>query len=168
MSVFEGSASGSGLRIGIVVARFNDFITKRLLDGAMDSLRRHSVTGDSVDVCWVPGAVEIPLAAQTMAQSGNYDAVVTLGAVIRGATDHYDYVCSMVSSGIQRVSLEANLPVIFGVLTVDTIEQAIERAGTKAGNKGAEAATAAVEMATLMPQLRTGERPRPRTVMDSE
>ena len=168
MSVFEGSANGSGLRIGIVVSRFNDFITKRLLDGAMDALRRHSVTGDAVDVCWVPGAVEIPLAAKSMAQSGRYDAVITLGAVIRGATDHYDYVCSMVSSGVQQVSLEFDLPVIFGVLTVDTIEQAIERAGTKAGNKGADCAGAAVEMANLMPQLRTPERSRSGTPSGSE
>ncbi|HEX7004914.1 MAG TPA: 6,7-dimethyl-8-ribityllumazine synthase [Trueperaceae bacterium] len=168
MSVFEGSADGSGLRIGIVVARFNDFITKRLLDGAMDSLRRHSVKGDSVDVCWVPGAVEIPLAARTMARSGRYDAIVTLGAVIRGATDHYDYVCSMVSSGVQSASLETGLPVIFGVLTVDTIEQAIERAGTKAGNKGAESASAAIEMATLMPQLRSSERARTGALVDPE
>lgn len=168
MSVFEGSADGSGLRVGIVVSRFNDFITKRLLDGAMDSLRRHSVSGDAVDVAWVPGAVEIPLAAKTMAGSGRYDAIVTLGAVIRGATSHYDYVCSMVSSGVERVSLESEVPVIFGVLTVETIEQAIERAGSKAGNKGAEAATAAVEMATLMPQLRASDRLRSGTLMDAE
>lgn len=168
MSVFEGSADGSGLRIGIVVGRFNDFITKRLLDGAMDSLRRHGVTGDAVDVSWVPGAVEIPLAAKAMAQTGRYDALVALGAVIRGATSHYDYVCSMVSSGIERVSLETEVPVIFGVLTVETIEQAIERAGSKAGNKGAEAASAAVEMATLMPQLRASGPVKAGKVLDSE
>jgi 6,7-dimethyl-8-ribityllumazine synthase len=161
MSVLEGSADGTGLRIGIVVGRFNDFITKRLLDGALDSLRRHGVSGESVDVAWVPGAVEIPLAAKTMAQSGRFDALVTLGAVIRGATSHYDYVCGMVSSGVERVSLDSGVPVIFGVLTVDTIEQAIERAGSKAGNKGAEAASAAVEMATLLPQLRGAGRVKP-------
>lgn len=160
MSVLEGSADGSGLRIGIVVSRFNDFITKRLLDGAFDALRRHGVSGEAVDVAWVPGAVEIPLAAQTMGRSGRYDALLALGAVIRGATSHYDYVCGMVSSGVERVSLESGVPVIFGVLTVDTIEQAIERAGSKAGNKGAEAATAAVEMATLLPQLQGAGRVR--------
>jgi 6,7-dimethyl-8-ribityllumazine synthase len=153
MSVFEGSADGSGLRIGVVVGRFNDFITKRLLDGALDALRRHGVSGESVDVAWVPGAVEIPVASKAMAQSGRYAAIVTLGVVIRGATSHYDYVCAMVSSGVAGVALETGVPVIFGVLTVDTIEQAIERAGSKAGNKGAEAASAAVEMATLLPQL---------------
>ena len=168
MSVFEGSADGSGLRIGIVVSRFNDFISKRLLDGAMDALRRHGVTGDAVDVTWVPGAVEIPLAAKAMTENGGYDAIVTLGAVIRGATSHYDYVCSMVSSGVERVSLESNLPVIFGVLTVETIEQAIERAGSKAGNKGAEAASAAIEMATLMPQLSGSQPVRTGAVLDSE
>lgn len=156
----EGSADGSSLRIGIVAGRFNDFITRRLLDGALDSLRRHGVSGESVDVAWVPGAVEIPLALKTMAQSEKYHALVALGAVIRGATSHYDYVCGMVSSGVERVSLDSGLPVIFGVLTVDTIEQAIERAGSKAGNKGAEAATAAVEMATLLPQLRAAGRVR--------
>ncbi|MEX2535959.1 MAG: 6,7-dimethyl-8-ribityllumazine synthase [Trueperaceae bacterium] len=168
MSVFEGSADGSGLRIGVVVGRFNEFITKRLLDGAMDSLRRHGVTGDAVDVTWVPGAVEIPLAGKAMVDSGRYDALITLGAVIRGATSHYDYVCSMVSSGVERVSLESGVPVIFGVLTVDTIEQAIERAGSKAGNKGAEAATTAVEMATLMPQIHGTGRVKRVAKLDSE
>jgi 6,7-dimethyl-8-ribityllumazine synthase len=168
MSVFEGSADGSGLRIGLVVGRFNDFITKRLLDGALDSLRRHGVPGEAVDVAWVPGAVEVPLACEAMARSGRYAAIVALGAVIRGATSHYDYVCSMVSSGVSRVSLESGIPVIFGVLTVDTIEQAIERAGSKAGNKGAEAASAAVEMATLLPQLAGTGRVKPGAVMDPE
>lgn len=161
MSVSEGSADGSGLRIGVVVSRFNDFITRRLLDGALDSLRRHGVPGEAVDVAWVPGAVEIPLAAQRLARTGRYHALLALGAVIRGATSHYDYVCSMTSSGIERVSLECDVPVIFGVLTVDTIEQAVERAGSKAGNKGAEAASAAVEMATLLRQLDGTGRVRP-------
>jgi 6,7-dimethyl-8-ribityllumazine synthase len=166
MSVFEGSADGSGLRIGIVVARFNDFITRRLLDGALDALRRQGVADDQVDVAWVPGAVEVPLAAKAMAESGRYSALVALGAVIRGATSHYDHVCSMVSSGIERVSLESRVPVIFGVLTVDTIEQAIERAGSKAGNKGAEAAAGAIEMATLLPRLRAGGPAEPRQAED--
>lgn len=154
MSVLEGSADGTGLRIGIVVSRFNDFITKRLLEGALEALSRHGVSSETVDVIWVPGAVEIPIAAQALATRERYDALVALGAVIRGATSHYDYVCGMVSSGVERVSLEGRLPVIFGVLTVDNTEQAIERAGGKAGNKGAEAATAAVEMATLLQKLR--------------
>lgn len=159
MSVFEGSADGRGLRIAIVVSRFNDFITSRLLEGAQNELRRNGVFEEGVDVAWVPGAVEIPLACKKMAESGRYDAVVALGAVIRGATSHYDYVCGIVSSGVSQVALSSGLPVIFGVLTVDTIEQAIERAGTKAGNKGAEAASAAVEMANLLAQVgQTGSR----------
>jgi 6,7-dimethyl-8-ribityllumazine synthase len=153
MDSYEGSLAGGGLRIAIVASRFNDLITRRLLDGALDTLRRSGVHDDDVDVAWVPGAVEIPVAAGRLAASGRYDAVVTLGAVIRGATSHYDHVCSMVASGVARVALDADLPVIFGVLTTDTIEQAIERAGTKAGNKGAEAAQAAIEMATLLRDL---------------
>lgn len=149
-TVLEGHADATGLRFGVVVSRFNDFITRPLLDGALDALRRHGADPADTTVVWVPGAVEIPLAAQRLAKSGRVDAVITLGAVIRGATSHYDYVCSVVSSGVGRVALDADLPVIFGVLTVDTIEQAIERAGTKAGNKGAEAAIGAVEMATLL------------------
>lgn len=141
---------GPDLRIGIVVSRFNDFITRRLLDGALDTLERHGVKADAVDTAWVPGAVEIPVAAQALARSGRYNAVITLGAVIRGATTHYDYVCSMVASGVNQVALDTSVPVIFGVLTTDTLEQAIERAGSKAGNKGSEAAVAAIEMANLL------------------
>lgn len=153
MTVFSGQLDGRQFRFGIVVARFNDFITQRLLDGALDALARHGVAEDAVDVTWVPGAVEIPLAAQVMAESDRYDAVITLGAVIRGATSHYEYVCSMVSSGVNRVGLDSGLPVIFGVLTTDTLEQAIERAGSKAGNNGAAAAVTAIEMASLIQQL---------------
>lgn len=153
MIQFEGQLRGDGLRIGIVVSRFNDTITRRLLEGAQDMLVRHGVAADDIAVAWVPGAVEIPVAAQAMARSGRYDAVLTLGAVIRGATSHYDSVCSMVASGVGRVALETGVPVIFGVLTTDTIEQALERSGTKAGNKGSEAAVAGIEMASLMQQL---------------
>lgn len=153
MIQFEGQLRGDGLRIGIVVSRFNDTITRRLLAGAHDMLVRHGVAADDVVVAWVPGAVEIPVAAQAMARSGAYDAVLTLGAVIRGATSHYETVCSMVASGVGRVALETGVPVIFGVLTTDTIEQALERSGTKAGNKGSEAAVAGIEMASLMQQL---------------
>ncbi len=153
MESFEGSLVGDGLRIAIVASRFNDLITRRLLDGALDTLRRSGVADADVAVAWVPGAVEIPVAAGRLAASGRYDAVVTLGAVIRGATSHYDHVCSMVASGVARVALDADLPVVFGVLTTDTIEQAIERAGTKAGNKGADAAQTAIEMATLLRAL---------------
>lgn len=153
MTRLEGRLRGDGLRIGIVVGRFNDTITRRLLDGAHDALIRHGVAEDDITVAWVPGAVEIPVAAQAMARSGSYDAVLTLGAVIRGATSHYDSVCSMVASGVGRVALETGVPVIFGVLTTDTVEQALERSGTKAGNKGADAAAAGIEMASLMQQL---------------
>jgi len=153
MESFEGSLVGDGLRIAIVASRFNDLITRRLLDGALDTLRRSGVADDDVALAWVPGAVEIPVAAARLAASGRYDAVVTLGAVIRGATSHYDHVCSMVASGVARIALDADLPVVFGVLTTDTIEQAIERAGTKAGNKGAEAAQTAIEMSTLLREL---------------
>ncbi len=152
-TLIEGGPDGTGLRVAVVASRFNDFITRSLLDGALDTLRRHGVADDAITVAWVPGAVEIPLVAQRIAANGAVDAVVTLGAVIRGATSHYDYVCSMVASGVQRASLDTGVPVIFGVLTTDTIEQAIERAGTKAGNKGAEAAAAAIEMATLLGKL---------------
>ena len=153
MNSFEGHLDGSGLRVGVVVSRFNDFITRPLLDGALGALRRHGVADGDTDVAWVPGAVEIPLVAARMAKSGRYDAVVTLGAVIRGATSHYDHVCSMVASGVNRAALDSGVPVVFGVLTTDTIEQAIERAGSKAGNKGAEAAVTAVEMARLLAEL---------------
>lgn len=147
--VFEGHLVGTGLKIGIVVGRFNEFISSKLLSGAQDALKRHGVSEEDIDVAWVPGAFEIPLAAKKMAETGNYDAVITLGAVIRGSTPHFDYVCSEVSKGVASLSLSTGVPVIFGVVTTDTIEQAIERAGTKAGNKGWDAATSAIEMANL-------------------
>lgn len=147
--VFEGHLVGTDLKIGIVVARFNEFITSKLLGGAEDLLRRHGVKEEDVTVLWVPGAFEIPLAAKKLADSGNYDAVITLGTVIRGATPHFDYVCSEVAKGVSAVSLQSGVPTIFGVLTTESIEQAIERAGTKAGNKGAEAAITAIEMANV-------------------
>ncbi len=150
MTVVQGELVAKGARFGIVASRFNDFITARLLSGAQDALMRHQVAAEDIDVAWVPGAFEIPLAAQKMAQSGRYDAVICLGAVIRGATTHYDYVCAEVSKGIAQVSLQAGVPVMFGVITTDTIEQAIERAGSKAGNKGSECAEGAIEMVNLM------------------
>ncbi|SHK88762.1 6,7-dimethyl-8-ribityllumazine synthase [Desulforamulus aeronauticus] len=148
--VFEGHLLGQGLKFGIVAGRFNEFITNKLLSGAIDALVRHGVAEEDIEVAWVPGAYEIPLTAKKMASLNRYDAVITLGAVIRGATPHFEYVSAEVSKGVAKVGLDANLPVIFGVLTVDTIEQAIERAGTKAGNKGWEAASTAIEMANLM------------------
>ena len=151
---FEGNLVGTDLKIGIVVGRFNEFITSKLLGGAEDTLRRHGVKEENVSIAWVPGAFEIPLVAKQMAATGKYDAVITLGTVIRGSTPHFDYVCSEVTKGVSSVSMEANLPVIFGVLTTETIEQAIERAGTKAGNKGADAAVSAIEMANLMNELK--------------
>ncbi|GGJ07756.1 6,7-dimethyl-8-ribityllumazine synthase [Alicyclobacillus cellulosilyticus] len=151
--VLEGHLVGQGLKFGIVVSRFNEFITHKLLGGAMDALKRHGVAEGDVTVAWVPGAFEIPFAAKRMAVSGRYDAVIALGCVIRGATPHFDYVAAEVSKGIANLSLTTDVPVIFGVLTTDTIEQAIERAGTKAGNKGWEAAVAAIEMANLARQL---------------
>lgn len=147
---FEGNLVGTGLKIGIVVGRFNEFITSKLLGGALDALKRHGVEETGVDVAWVPGAFEIPLIAQKMAKSGKYDAVVTLGTVIRGSTPHFDYVCNETAKGVSSTALTSGIPVIFGVLTTDTIEQAIERAGTKAGNKGWDAATSAIEMANLI------------------
>lgn len=154
MAVFEGKVvAEGGLKAGIVVARFNEFITGKLLSGALDSFARHGVDAADVDVAWVPGAFEIPLVASRMAESGEYDAVVCLGAVIRGATSHYDYVCAEVSKGVAQASLASGVPIIFGVLTCDTIEQAIERAGSKAGNKGSECAESAIEMANLLRQL---------------
>lgn len=150
---YEGHLVGSGLKIGIVVARFNEFITGKLLSGAKDSLIRHGVEEDHIEVMWVPGAFEIPLAAKKMANTKKYDAVITLGAVIRGATPHFDYVSAEVSKGVASVSLQSDIPVVFGVLTTDSIEQAIERAGTKAGNKGWEAGMTAIEMANLFKQL---------------
>jgi len=152
MQVYEGKLSGKGLKIGIVVSRFNEFITQKLLSGALDCLTRHEVDSNQIDVIWVPGAFEIPLAAKKAAQK-EYDAIICLGAVIRGATPHFDYVAAEVTKGVATVSLDAGKPVIFGVLTTDTIEQAIERAGTKAGNKGWEAALAAIEMANLFKKI---------------
>ncbi len=153
MKIFEGNLIGQGLKVGIVVGRFNEFISSKLLSGAIDALKRHGVEEDDIATAWVPGAFEIPLIAQKMADSKQYDAVITLGAVIRGGTPHFDYVCSEVTKGVAAITLKSGLPVIFGVLTVDSIEQAIERAGTKAGNKGWEAATAAIEMANLTRQF---------------
>jgi 6,7-dimethyl-8-ribityllumazine synthase len=150
MKIIEGNLVGTGLKIGIVVSRFNEFITGKLLSGAMDGLKRHGVDENDVTVAWVPGAFEIPLIAKKMAESGNYDAVIALGAVIRGATSHFDYVCNEVAKGVSQAALSTGIPVIFGVLTTDTIEQAIERAGTKAGNKGWEAAVSAIEMANIL------------------
>ncbi|EGQ3525116.1 6,7-dimethyl-8-ribityllumazine synthase [Staphylococcus pseudintermedius] len=153
MMKFEGQLNGKGLKIGVVVSRFNDLITGRLLDGAQDALRRHQVAEDSIDVAYVPGAFELPIVAKKMVQTGKYDAVVTLGCVIRGATSHYDYVCNEAAKGIAKASDDTGVPVIFGVLTTENIEQAIERAGTKAGNKGAESAVGAIEMANLLRQM---------------
>lgn len=153
MHTFEGNLVGKGLKFGIVVGRFNDLITMRLLDGAKDALKRHGVEQDDVEIAFVPGAFELPLVAKKMAMSKKYDAVITLGAVIRGATPHFDYVCSEAAKGVAQASYQSEVPVIFGVLTTETIEQAIERAGTKAGNKGWEAATAAIEMANIMKQF---------------
>ncbi len=151
--LFEGHLVGTGLKVGIVAGRFNDFISDKLVSGAQDAFKRHGISEDDVDIAWVPGAFEIPLIAKKMADSGNYDAVITLGAVIRGSTPHFDYVCSEAAKGVAQASMTSGVPVIFGVLTVDSIEQAIERAGTKAGNKGWEAAVSAIEMANLTRQL---------------
>ncbi len=153
MRVFEGNVVAKNIKIGIVVARFNEFITSKLLAGAIDGLKRHDVEEGAIDIAWVPGAFEMPLVAQKMAMCGKYDAVICLGAVIRGATTHYDYVCNEVSKGIAHVSLQSGIPVMFGVLTTENIEQAIERAGSKAGNKGFECATGAIEMVNLMREL---------------
>jgi 6,7-dimethyl-8-ribityllumazine synthase len=147
---FEGKLIGEGLRFGIVVARFNELITNKLLGGALDALIRHGVNEEDVDVAWVPGAFEIPLVAKRLATSNHYDAVLCLGAVIRGSTPHFDYVAAEVSKGVAHVGLDSGVPCVFGVLTTDTIEQAIERAGTKAGNKGYDAAVTGIEMANLL------------------
>ncbi|MFH7203731.1 6,7-dimethyl-8-ribityllumazine synthase [Staphylococcus aureus] len=154
MAHFEGKLIGKDLKVAIVVSRFNDFITGRLLEGAKDTLIRHDVNEDNIDVAFVPGAFEIPLVAKKLASSGNYDAVITLGCVIRGATSHYDYVCNEVAKGVSKVNDQTNVPVIFGILTTESIEQAVERAGTKAGNKGAEAAVSAIEMANLLKSIK--------------
>ena len=154
MRTLEGKlVSENGIKVGIVAARFNEFITSKLVGGALDGLKRENVKDEDIDVAWVPGAFEIPLIASKMAKSRKYDAIICVGAVIRGSTSHYDYVCSEVSKGIAQVSLANDLPVMFGVLTTDTIEQAIERAGTKAGNKGFECAQGAIEMLNLIREI---------------
>jgi 6,7-dimethyl-8-ribityllumazine synthase len=153
MKVYEGKLIGTGLRFGIVISRFNEFITNKLLSGALDVLSRHDVSDDAIEIAWVPGAFELPMVAKRMAESGKYDAVICLGAVIRGATPHFDYVAAEMSKGIAQTALFTGVPVAFGVLTTDTIEQAIERAGTKAGNKGADAAITAIEMANLLKNI---------------
>lgn len=150
MKVLEGKLVSDKIKIGIIASRFNEFITSKLIGGALDGLKRHDVNDDDIELAWVPGAFEIPLIASKMAKSGKYDAVICLGAVIRGSTSHYDYVCNEVSKGIAAVSLETGVPVMFGVLTTDNIEQAIERAGTKAGNKGYDCALSAIEMVNLI------------------
>lgn len=152
-TTLSGNPRGEGLRIGVAVARWNDFITERLLTGCVSTLARHGVADDDVTVAWVPGSWELPLLCQAMARRGQVDAVVALGAVIRGATGHYELVAGQCAAGLAQVAIDSGVPVIFGVLTTDTIEQAIERAGTKAGNKGAEAAVSAIEMATLLRAL---------------
>ncbi|HAS72781.1 MAG TPA: 6,7-dimethyl-8-ribityllumazine synthase [Clostridiales bacterium UBA8960] len=153
MRVLEGNLISENQKFGIIVGRFNEFVGSKLLGGALDALKRHGASEDNIEIAWVPGAFEIPLIAKKMAKSNKYDAVICLGAVIRGATPHFDYVSSEVTKGVAHVSLETEIPVIFGVLTVDSIEQAIERAGTKAGNKGFEAAVTAIEMANLLKVL---------------
>jgi 6,7-dimethyl-8-ribityllumazine synthase len=149
-----GRVDGTGLRIGVVVGRFNEFVTRQLLDGALDTLQRYGVDDDHIDVIWVPGAFEIPVVAKRLAEGGVHDAVICLGAVIRGATPHFDYVCANMAAGIARAGYDSGRPVIFGVLTTNTVDEAVDRAGAKAGNKGRDAATAAIEMADLMRQLR--------------
>ena len=153
MKTFEGTLVSQGIKIGIVAARFNDFIVSRLIGGCEDTLLRHGVREEDISLAWVPGAFEIPLIASKMAKSGKFDAVIALGSVIRGSPSHYDYVCSEVSKGIANVSLNSDVPVLFGVLTTDSIEQAIERAGSKAGNKGSECAQGAIEMVNLIRAL---------------
>ncbi|GEN31374.1 6,7-dimethyl-8-ribityllumazine synthase [Cerasibacillus quisquiliarum] len=151
--IFEGQVVGTKQKIAIVVARFNEFITRKLLDGALDTLKRHGVKEENIDIAWVPGAFEIPLVAKKLALKQAYDAVITLGTVIRGATPHFDYVCNEAAKGVSHAALESGKPVIFGILTTETIEQAIERAGTKAGNKGSEAALVAIEMVDLCKKI---------------
>lgn len=153
MRTFEGKLTSNNIKIGIVASRFNEFITSKLISGAMDGLIRHDVPEENIHLAWVPGAFEIPLIASKMAKSGKYDAVICLGAVIRGATSHYDYVCNEVSKGIAAVSLETGIPVLFGILTTENIEQAIERAGTKAGNKGYDCALSAIEMVNVIREI---------------
>ena len=153
MKIFEGKLVAEDLKIGIVAARFNEFIVSKLLSGAVDGLTRHNVEEDNIEVAWVPGAFEIPLMAAKMARTGKYHAVICLGAVIRGNTTHYDYVCNEVSKGIAHIGMETGIPVMFGVVTTENIEQAIERAGTKAGNKGYDCAVGAIEMVNLLEQF---------------
>lgn len=153
MKTIEGALTTNGEKFCIIIARFNEFIGSKLLSGAIDELRRHGISESDIDVVWVPGAFEIPIVAKKCAKSGKYNAIITLGAVIKGSTSHYDYVCAEVSKGVASVGLETEIPVIFGVLTTDNIEQAIERAGTKAGNKGSDAAKSAIEMANLLKQI---------------
>ena len=153
MKTIEGALTTNGEKFCIIIARFNEFIGSKLLSGAIDELRRHGIDENNIDVVWVPGAFEIPIVAKKCAKSGKYNAISTLGAVIKGSTSHYDYVCAEVSKGVASVGLETEIPVIFGVLTTDNIEQAIERAGTKAGNKGSDAAKSAIEMANLLKQI---------------
>lgn len=153
MKTLEGKLVSKEIKVGIIAARFNEFITSKLIGGAMDGLKRHDVNEEDITLAWVPGAFEIPLIASKMAESGKYDAVICLGAVIRGSTTHYDYVCSEVSKGIATVSLKSDIPVMFGVLTTENIEQAIERAGSKAGNKGYDCAVGAIEMVNLIREI---------------
>jgi 6,7-dimethyl-8-ribityllumazine synthase len=153
MNIYEGKLTGKGLKFAIVVARFNEFITSKLLGGALDVLKRHEVADEDISVAWVPGSFEIPLVAKNLAESKKFDAVICLGAVIRGATSHYDYVCNEVSKGVAQVGMSTGVPTIFGVVTTENIQQAIERAGTKAGNKGSDAAISAIEMANLLKNL---------------
>ena len=153
MKTIEGALTTNGEKFCIIIARFNEFIGSKLLSGAIDELRRHGIDENNIDVVWVPGAFEIPIVAKKCAKSGKYNAIITLGAVIKGSTSHYDYVCAEVSKGVASVGLETEIPVIFGVLTTDNIEQAIERAGTKAGNKGSDAAKSAIEIANLLKQI---------------
>ena len=152
-NVIEGFITAKDMKVGIVVARFNEFITSKLLGGALDALHRHEAKDEDIDVAWVPGAFEIPVVAKKMAESGKYDAVIALGVVIRGSTTHYDYVCNEVSKGVAQVGMQTGVPTIFGVVTTENIEQAVERAGTKAGNKGTDAAMAAMEMANLLKKI---------------
>ncbi len=151
--LFEGMLLGKGLKIGVVSSRFNEFITGKLLEGAKDALLRHGVIEDDIDIAWVPGSFEIPLVAQKLARTRRYDAIVCLGAVVRGATPHFEYIAAEVTKGIAKTSLEEGLPISYGVITADTLEQAIERAGTKAGNKGFDAAVDAIEMANLLKSI---------------
>lgn len=153
MRILEGKLVANGIKVGIVAGRFNEFITSKLIEGALDGLKRHDVKEEDITIAWVPGAFEIPFVASKMADTKQYDVIICLGAVIRGSTSHYDYVCNEVSKGIAQVALQSKLPVMFGVLTTDTIEQAIERAGTKAGNKGFECAVGAIEMVNLIQKI---------------